>query len=60
MIVVPSLAESDHRDEEIISTIIIGGITTFSKDMGQGIYREGPMVEQHRADEKSTDKQQWT
>ena len=55
MIVVPSFAEGDQRDEQVVTAVVLGVKAALPKNVRQGIYRESAVIQHHRADEESPD-----
>ena len=53
MIVVPSFAEGDQRDQKIVATVIFGGITSPAETMRQRIDQECSVVDEDCADKEA-------
>jgi hypothetical protein len=55
MIVVPSLAECDQRDKQVVAAVVLGRETAASEYMRERIHSESAVIEEHCANEESPD-----
>ena len=55
VIVVPSLAERDHREREAVAAVVVGLIPAAPENVRERIDREGAVPEKYGRDEKSPD-----
>jgi len=55
MIVVPSLAECDQGDKQVVSAVVLSREAATSENMRERIHREGSVVQEHCANEESPD-----
>ena len=55
MIVVPSFAERDQRDKQIVAAIVVGGEAAFPENVRERINREGAVIEHDGANEECPD-----
>jgi len=57
MIVVPTLAQGDEREEQAVAAVVFGFITAFAEQVGQRINGRRGMKQNRGADEKSPNQQ---
>lgn len=53
VIIVPTLAEGDEGEEQVVSAVVRGWKTPLPDEMGEGVDTEGAVVQKHSADEES-------
>ncbi len=53
VIVVPTLAECDEGEEEVVSAVVRGWKPPLPDEMGEGVNAEGAVVQKNSADEES-------
>ena len=51
MVIVPALTHRDYSKQKIISAVVVRFKSAAAEHMSKRINREGPMVEENRADE---------
>ncbi len=55
VIVVPALAERDHREREAVAAVVAGRVAAPAKDMRERVDRKGAVREHHRRDKEAPD-----